>query len=474
MAQDFGDDIGDMLLRSVERFVMDAAREHLREQMKNVVRDFHEQKLIASGMSKDEARAAAEVMASKAHVCMPFGTDADAAYFTQVCRDNEVWAFAMTDGHGKGHVLIAEDDIPKMRNCINQFSEVMTLVKNQEISEMIDKAKAVPDDVLKRLKPIKDMPELPKTHVSRMNEPEKNDNTRKNQLATDSAHPKDASHVTRDLADDPYNHTSLIRDKVLAAREQCRDLEDFKAILAEKGIGTRLNDDGELQFYEGRRGENGEVLEFDKSMDWPVNAKTLASDKYQCDATLDWFEKNTPKEPTVPPQVDLNLICNAVRRDLEERGIGTRDRPDGEMGFLVNVDHKQDVVKAVEARFPGHVPEELGIGFVHPGRYKNEPERLDAVSHSEPQVTDGSRDTDGRTPDADQGIESHDGMDTATNTARMEREQSNTDVAPSVVRESSQPRLKEVEKECRAASRQLAQSNDSPDRDISDKFQQER
>ena len=61
---------------------------------------------------------------------------------------------------------------------------------------------------------------------------------------------------------------------MLAAREQCRDLEDFKAILAENGIGTRLNDDGELQFYEGRRDDNGEMLEFDKSMDWPVNAKT--------------------------------------------------------------------------------------------------------------------------------------------------------------------------------------------------------
>ena len=78
-----------------------------------------------------------------------------------------------------------------------------------------------------------------------------------------------------DLANDPYSHTDLIRDKVLAAREQCRDFEDFKAILAENGIGTRLNDEGELQFYEGRLGDNGEMLDFVNGMDWPVNAKTL-------------------------------------------------------------------------------------------------------------------------------------------------------------------------------------------------------
>ena len=89
---------------------------------------------------------------------------------------------------------------------------------------------------------------------------------------------------------------------------------------------------------------------------------------------LDWFEKNTPKEPSgidslnhahspIPPQKDLNLICNSVRSDLEERGIQTLDRADGKMGFVVDQKYKQDVIKAVEARFPGLTPEELGIEF---------------------------------------------------------------------------------------------------------------
>jgi len=288
-----------------------------------------------------------------------------------------------------------------------------------------------------------------------------------------------------DLANDPYNHTTLIRDKVLAAREQCRDLEDFKAILAENGIGTRLNDDGELQFYEGRQGKDGEMLKFDKDMDWPVNAKTLAGEKYQCDATLDWFEKNTPKEPSgidslnhahspIPPQKDLNLICNSVRSDLEERGIQTLDRADGKMGFVVDIDYKKQVVDAVEKHFPGHTPEELGI-ILEP-HHDIGSMTMDA---QESQVTDGSLDMNGSTPDINQGIESHDGMDTMASTLRVEREQNGTEVAPSMVREQSDRSREKYDlnsqaKECRAASKQLSQANDSPDRDISAKFHQER
>lgn len=83
------------------------------------------------------------------------------------------------------------------------------------------------------------------------------------------------------------------------------------------------------------------------------------------------------------------------------------------------------------------------------------------------------------TPDINQGIESHDGMDTMVSTLRVEREQNGTEVSPSMVREQSNRsregyNLKSKADENRAASKQLSQTNDSPDRDISDKFQQER
>ena len=554
MAQDFGDDVGEMLLRSISRYGEKAIGLILNEYFKSAVREWQQAKFEAEGMSKEEAAVKAEAMASREHICMPFGNATDAAYFAQVVRDNGTYAAAMTDDGGNGYVQFAKDDIQKVQECATQFSDVMISLKCREISELITNGKPVTQDKFKNLKLIKDLPDLPKTDgieydshditlipvairfndapdkveirtfseqdtanldidsqvfFSGYTQDELADMVGKNtgedftiesigepyQVKAMELHEdvekghadkgeSDVGHNERqghDLANDPYSHTGLIRDKVLAAREQCRDFEDFKAILAENGIGTRLNDEGELQFYEGRLGENGEILDFVNGTDWPVNAKTLAGDKWQCDATLDWFEKNTPKEPTapehdstrevIPPQKDLNLICNAVRGDLEERGIQTLDRADGKMGFVVDQKYKQDVIKAVEARFPSLTPEELGIEFDNG--------RNDPPNPPTPPAIDGSLDTDGRTPSLDQNIKSHDGMDTDTKTLKLEREQNGTDISPSMVRDQSDRsresyNLKSKADENRAASKQLSQTNDSPDRDISDKFQQER
>ena len=554
MAQDFGDDVGEMLLRSISRYGEKAIGLILNEYFKSAVREWQQAKFEAEGMSKEEAAVKAEAMASREHICMPFGNATDAAYFAQVVRDNGTYAAAMTDDGGNGYVQFAKDDIQKVQECATQFSDVMISLKCREISELITNGKPVTQDKFKNLKLIKDLPDLPKTDgieydshditlipvairfndapdkveirtfseqdtanldidsqvffsgytqdeladmvgkdtgedftIESIGEPyqvkamELHEDVEKGHAdkgESDVGHNERQGH---DLANDPYSHTGLIRDKVLAAREQCRDFEDFKAILAENGIGTRLNDEGELQFYEGRLGENGEILDFVNGTDWPVNAKTLAGDRWQCDATLDWFEKNTPKEPTapehdstrevIPPQKDLNLICNAVRGDLEERGIQTLDRADGKMGFVVDQKYKQDVIKAVEARFPSLTPEELGIEFDNG--------RNDPPNPPTPPAIDGSLDTDGRTPSLDQNIKSHDGMDTDTKTLKLEREQNGTDISPSMVRgQSDRSResynLKSKADENRAASKQLSQTNDSPDRDISDKFQQER
>ena len=547
MAQDFGDDVGEMLfIRLLGRYCEKAAGIVLKASLTDAVQRYHQQKLELEGKSKEEAAAEAEVLAKRPQVCVPFGDATRASYFAKVCQDNGVGAFAFSDDKGNGYVSFAKDDVAKVQNCVPQFSKVMTSLKYREINDHLEKAEPVPQEMFDKLKQV-DLPDINKNlyehdvtlfpvqvevdgrnemwtfaeqdtknldidaqvevsnqsaeHMKEMvgkqfsgvtiravGEPyqvkamELHEHVEKEQ--PDKGEP-DADRNERqghDLANDPYNHTTLIRDKVLAAREQCRDLEDFKAILAENGIGTRLNDEGELQFYEGRQGKDGEMLKFDKDMDWPVNAKTLAGEKYQCDATLDWFEKNTPKEPSgidslnhahspIPPQKDLNLICNSVRSDLEERGIQTLDRADGKMGFVVDQKYKQDVIKAVEARFPGLTPEELGIEFDNgPSNPPNPPT---------PPAIDGSLDTDGRTPSLDQNIKSHDGMDTDTKTLKLEREQNGTDISPSMARgQSDRSResynLKSKADENRAASKQLSQTNDSPDRDISDKFQQER
>jgi len=161
MAQDFGDDVGDMLLRNITRYSEKAIGLILNEYFKSAIRDWQQAKLEEEGMSKEEAAIKAEVMASREHICMPFGNSTDAAYFAQVVRENGTYAAAMTDDNGNGYVQFAKDDLQKVRECTVQFSEVMTNLKCGEISELIANGKPVTQDVFKSLKPIKNLPDLP-------------------------------------------------------------------------------------------------------------------------------------------------------------------------------------------------------------------------------------------------------------------------------------------------------------------------
>ena len=165
-------------------------------------------------------------------------------------------------------------------------------------------------------------------------------------------------------------------------------------------------------FYEARRDENGDLLPRGENenglMDWSIGAKTLR-DRYECDVTHDWFEKNTPKEPpapehdstreVIPPQKDLNLICNAVRSDLEERGIQTLDRVDGKMGFVVDIDYKNRYLMPSRSTSPD-TPRKNFVIILEP-HHDIGSMTMDA---QEPQITDGSLDMNGSTPDINQGI----------------------------------------------------------------------
>lgn len=476
MAQDFGDEMGDMLIRAFGR----ACKEAYNNRNSKHLHDEYKRIFEKNGMSKDDAAAKAEAMASREHICIPFGSSVDATYFARVLQENDIAAAAMSDAKGNGYIEFAKAEIENVKQYIPQFSEVMTALKEEQIAKVLD-GTPVSEDVYNSLKPIYLRPDLPNTQTK---EPESHDIA---EDGHDGPAEEAPEHVHDDRVNDAYHHTNGIRDKVLAAREQCRDFDDFKEILAKEDVGVTESKSGELMFYEARRDGNGEILPHGENenglMDWSVGAKALR-DRYGCDVTHDWFEKNTPKEPTapehdsarevIPPQKDLNLICNAVRSDLEERGIQTLDRADGKMGFVVDIDYKKQVVDAVEKHFPGHTPEELGI-ILEP-HHDIGSMTMDA---QEPQMTDGSLDMNGSTPDINQGIESHDGMDTMVSTLRVEREQNGTEVSPSMVREQSDRSREKYDlnsqaKECRAASKQLSQTNDSPDRDISDKFQQER
>ena len=173
-----------------------------------------------------------------------------------------------------------------------------------------------------------------------------------------------------------------------------------------------------------------------------------------------------------------------LERALAARGIGTTVSKDGEVmfyeprigedGTFLPYSHEQRDW-AVGTRT---LKERYGVDATHDSFIRDDPNAREQPERSEQKMVDGSLDADGRTPDLNQGIESHDGMDTDVSTLRLEREQNGTDVAPSEVREEAARSreddlsLDSVAKECRAASKQLEHESGIADRelDVSDKL----
>ena len=451
MAQDFGDDMGERLFRLIGRAAGYAIRDWLREQ---------EHARQRAGRDADAASgkkvAGADAPTQPETVCIPFGADEDAALFAKVCQDEGIQVGALADREGNGFVRFRTGDIERVQGCTDRFVEAMARMSAERVAQSLESAIPVTEERMAGLREIEKLPDLPaagerEVDVTLMDAQiqwrDAPGETLERTFAEEDTegldidgdvffsgytHDELSAMVGRDTGEDfivlsvgePYrtvaheartvgepNRTQDIAEKVMAAREACRDFDDFKVILGEQGIGVTTTKDGENMFYEARRDEHGDLRPFGRdeagNRDWAVGAKKLR-ENWEVDATHDWFERNTPKSP-------------GGHGPMTER-------------------------KSRSAEF----------------------ERTTV----EPQVADGSLDTDGRTPDLNQGIESHDGMDTDTRTLRLEREQNGTDVAPSKVREEqAQARgddrsLSAVSEQCRASSKQLEAERGVTDRDI--------
>lgn len=417
MAQDFGDDMGDFIFQTIRRWISNRIRDAYNDRRyeRRMERRLAEEKGRDHDASEQGAQDANEqdvqggapqnpepVQADT--VCVPFGSAQDAAYFTRICREDGIEMAALTDDSGNGFVRFDPADTDRLADCCREFSELAGRLKEREIAERIDQSQALDEGQVERLREIRDLPDLPKQRSGRPD------------LGTVAHEAKAASARETSL-------TQGIADRVREAREECRTFDDFKERLAERGVGVTTTKDGENMFYQARHGEDGKLLPFGRddagNRDWAVGAKTL-KEHYGVDATHDWFEKNTPKDP----------------------GPGGGPSSPAPMAERVS--------RAAE-----HERTTVGPKRDH-----------------EPQATDGSLDADGRTPDINQGIESHDGMDTDARTLRLEREQNGTDVAPSKVREEqAQARgddrsLSTVAEQCRASSKQLETESGVIDRDI--------
>lgn len=399
MAQDFGDDAGERLERGIMRLlgelVRGAWRHHAENKRLTQQQKYYEQRLQQEGTAPETATVAANAMAQREQVCIPFGSQADAAYFAQVCRDNGTYVTALYDQSGNGYIEFAADDLARVQQSVLQFSEVMTQLTNEQIAQTLENAKPLTESQIGELKENTDLPDLPGRDATERD-----------------AQSRDEEPDLSSRENPVPNHTEHIAQEVAAARAKCSTFEELQTALAQRGIGTTVTKDGEAMFYEARTDADGKLLPFGRdaqgNRDWAVGAKTLR-DRWGVDATHDSFSHTAPD---------------------------TRD----------------------------------------------------PQARSEPQVADGSLDADGRTSDINQGIDSHDGMDTDTRTLRLEREQNGTDVAPSKVREESEQSreashddgrgysLDSEARDMRSASKQLEHESGAAEReiDISDKMSQVR
>lgn len=357
MAQDFGDDLGELLVRWVARRGGDVLRRFLADYQRNA-EQWNRQRFLENGMDPAQAQTQAQAAAAREAVCVPFGGAQDAALFAQMCRQDGVYAMPLTDPQGNGFLQFAVADLDRMQGTISRFAQEVARQHEQWIGETL--RQPVNPEILPQLR------EIPITDRTRTTPAQTPAQERAAQTQTQQA----------------PNRTQAIADKVRDARDNCTGFSDFRQRLAEQGIGVTTTMTGELMFYEARMGADGQLLPFEHRQDWSVGADTLQKN-YGVDARQDWFNRNRPT------------------------------------------------------------------------------------------VADGSLDQRGETPDLNQGIRSHDGMDTDTRTMRIEREQNGTDVPPSKVREEKAYSLDSEAREARDASRQLAkESGQTQERvtDISDKL----
>lgn len=192
--------------------------------------------------------------------------------------------------------------------------------------------------------------------------------------------PAHSDRVATLRAEDTAIHTQNIRNAAQKAREGCTDFSDFERKMNAQGFGVTETSKGEVMAYEpASLNKDGSVPAYERGRDWPVSAETLKN-RYDLDVTHNWFEQNTPKDAGTLPDGDLAM---------------------------------QNARLAQE-------------------QMRDEQQLL------EPVASDGSMDNDGRTPDPNSGIESHDGADTDSRTAVMDAEQTGSEIRPSDIREEQQ------------------------------------
>lgn len=378
MAQDFGDDMGNALLNFVTR----QAENYLRfGRGRERAFDWWQRHYKKEGNTPEAAKAMAEKQSSREQVVVPFGTSEEAAYYAQVCRENGTYAAAYTDKQGNGFLAFAKEDAKTVAGYAPQFKDVMARLDEQRITDALNHAEPVNKKTMDSLTELTSYPDLPAEDVTVIPVTIRyKDAPEKTYDAPGKDSPARSDKVSTLRAEDTAIHTQNIRNAAQKAREDCTDFSDFERKMNAQGFGVTETSKGEVMAYEpASLNKDGSVPAYERGRDWPVSAETLKN-RYDLDVTHNWFEQNTPKDAGILPDKDLAM---------------------------------QNARLAQE-------------------QMRDEQQLL------EPVASDGSMDNDGRTPDPNSGIESHDGADTDSRTAVMDAEQTGSEIRPSDIREEQQ------------------------------------
>lgn len=464
MAQDFGDEMGSELIRFVAQRAGRALDMYLHSPDAAA---WWANKYTRDGDTKEQAVEKAKEQAEREQVIVPFGTKTEASYYAQVCRENGIYAAAYADRDGKGFLAFAKADTEQIAGLAPAFRDVMGTLERQRITDALSAAEPVDEKTMHGLSQVKEYPNLPAPDVTLI----------------------PVKICYKDAPDKPLDVLFCEQDT------------------------EKLSLDDEVFFSGYTHAELTEMTGKDTKEDFTVLA---VGDPYRAHATFvktdaPEVSRHVPERAGNAPETamdaksltaeDARHYTTALADAARDAGASCTDFADferrmNEMGYGVTESRKGEVMlyEPAEMLPDGRVPdyrqgrdwpvsattlkEKYGVDVTHAWFEQNTP-RPEQAAHmpesTEFTQTNGAMDADGRTPDPNLGIESHDGGDTNTRTAAMDAEQTGSPVRPSEIRAEQQNAadsydLSSESRDMQRGSTQIAteQAAQSPTRDAQD------
>ena len=413
MAQDFGDDMGNALLNFVTR----QAENYLRfGRGRERAFDWWQRHYKKEGNTPEAAKAMAEKQSSREQVVVPFGTSEEAAYYAQVCRENGTYAAAYTDKQGNGFLAFAKEDAKTVAGYAPQFKDVMARLDEQRITDTLNHAEPVNKKTMDSLTELTSYPDLPAEDVT---------------VIPVTIRYKDAPEETYDVLFSEQDTENLnIDDSICFSGYSHKELTEM--------VGRETHEDFDVISVGAPYKVHATQVKTDapeKTYDAPGKDSPARSDKV---STL-------RAEDTAIHTQNIRNAAQKAREDCTD--FSDFERKMNAQGFGVTETSKGEVMAYEPASLnkDGSVPA-YGRGRDWPvsaetlkNRYDLTQEQMrDEQQLLEPVASDGAMDNDGRTPDPNSGIESHDGADTDSRTAVMDAEQTGSEIRPSDIREEQQ------------------------------------